>query len=79
MNIKEEFTKALSDEYGDMNVESRLLDKLMIINNAALSQSENRRGANTKALEIASRLPLQNENHVLEAAVKYRKFLLDIE
>lgn len=77
MNIREEFTLVLSDEYGAMNVKSETLDKLMTLLNVALCEAENKRGASKLALEIASRLP-QNENEVLESAIKYRKFLLDI-
>ena len=79
MNIREEFSAALSNEFGAKNVESRLLDELMVIMNKAFSELENRKYASQYALEVASKLPLQNENEVLEAAVKYRKFLLDIK
>ena len=76
MNIRKQFTDTLEREFG--NITTSTLDELIAINNAALAQAENKRGANAKALEIASRLPLQSENEVLEAAIKYKKFLLDI-
>lgn len=77
MNIREEFASVLSDEYGAMNVKTETLDKLMVLLNGALCEAENKRGASKLALEIASKLP-QNDNEVLESAIKYRKFLLDI-